>query len=313
MKKSVLILGASGRFGRHAASSFSWAGWEVTKFNRSIDKLPDAAWGADVILNAWNPEYPDWEQQLPELTRTIIATAKETGATVLIPGNVYSYGPEMPSVLKDTTPHQATKGLGKLRLDMEAAYKQSDVRTIVLRAGDFIDTSPSGNWFDKVITKNLAKGRLVYPGHLNIDHAWAYLPDLADAAVQLAELRDELGRFEEVLFPGFNLSAQQLQMQLSRILRRDLKLSEMSWWPVIMAQPVWKMARYLGEMRYLWNTPHRIESEKFARLLPDFRPTDLTEALTNSLPQDVHPNEKMPRQIVLTPGSRAHDTRVFNN
>ncbi|MCF6316055.1 MAG: hypothetical protein L3J30_07185 [Marinosulfonomonas sp.] len=48
--------------------------------------------------------------------------------------------------------------MGRIRTEMEAAYRDSGVRTIILRAGDFIDTQASGNWFDKVMTPKLDKG-----------------------------------------------------------------------------------------------------------------------------------------------------------
>lgn len=310
MKKNVLILGASGRFGRHAATAFSWAGWSVTRFDRATDKLPDAAWGADVIVNAWNPAYPDWAKQVPALTRTIIATAKDTGATVIFPGNVYSYGRNMPETLDEATPHEATAGLPLIRKEMEQAYRDAGIRTIVLRAGDYIDTEASGNWFDAVITKGLAKGTLTYPGRTEIDHAWAFLPDLAEAAVALAERRHTLAMFEDVSFDGFTMSGRDLQHRLSRILGREIKLKTMPWWPIRLAVPFWKMGRHLLEMRYLWNTPHRIVSRKFGELVPDFKPTQIDEALLASLPKDISPNQKVAGPLRIGLERRTIDAAV---
>ena len=41
------------------------------------------------------------------------------------------------------------------------------------------------------------------PGDRNAAHAWAFLPDVARAAVDLVEMRDRFDTFHEVLFPGF--------------------------------------------------------------------------------------------------------------
>ena len=68
MTQTVLILGASGRFGRNAARAFRAAGWTVRGFDRQTDTLEQAARGMDVIVNAWNPLYPDWARQLPGFT-----------------------------------------------------------------------------------------------------------------------------------------------------------------------------------------------------------------------------------------------------
>lgn len=299
MEKTVLILGANGRFGRHAKSAFSWADWDVICFDRATNKLPDAAWGADVIVNAWNPAYPDWAKVIPKLTEQVIATAQETGATVIIPGNVYSFGESLPAVLTEDTPHAATKGLPLIRKQMEAAYREAGVKTIVLRAGDFIDTEASGNWFDQIITAKLEKGKIVYPGNPDIEHAWAYLPDLAQAAVALAEQAGTLETFTDAAFPGYTLSGRDLTEALSEVLGDDLRLTRMSWLPVQIASPFWKMGRHLLEMRYLWNRPHRIVSQNFAELVPDFQQTDLHEALEASLPSDINPNREMPEQIII--------------
>ncbi len=293
MQKTVLILGASGRFGRHAASAFSWADWNVIKFDRATDKLPDAAWGAEVIVNAWNPAYPNWARDVPKLTEQVIRTARETGATVLIPGNVYNYGTDMPARLTEDTPHNASGSLGKIREDMEQAYKDAGVQTIVLRAGDFIDTQASGNWYDMILMSKLKKGVMQYPGDLDTAHAWAFLPDLAEAAVGLAEMRSALPRFTRVNFPGYTLTGRELHAGIERVLGSRVKLKTMAWWPIRLAQVVWPVGRYLLQMRYLWNTPHSLSGEKLGELLPDFKQTDLDDALEASLPEDIDPNGVM--------------------
>jgi nucleoside-diphosphate-sugar epimerase len=279
MDRSVLILGSSGRFGRHAAAAFGAAGWTVRRFDRSRDDLDAAARGAGVIVNAWNPPYPDWARLLPGLHAKVIAAARGAGATVIVPGNVYVFGAQTPGPWSETTPHRATNPLGRLRIEMEAAYRDSDVRTIVLRAGDFLDTRASGNWFDAVMAKNLRGGRLSYPGDPGIDHAWAFLPDLARAAVALADCRDRLPVFADIPFPGLTISGANMAETLERATGRPVRLRRMSWLPLHLARPVWPMARCLVEMRYLWDTPHRLDGARLRALLPDFQVSPAETAL----------------------------------
>jgi len=111
MKPTVLILGSTGRMGRHAAIAFAAGGWDVRTFDRSKDNLWDAAWGATVIVNAWNPPYSDWIDQIPDLTKQVIDVAKASDATVIIPGNIYVYGKNSPEKLQPDTPHAATNPL----------------------------------------------------------------------------------------------------------------------------------------------------------------------------------------------------------
>ena len=179
MPNTVLILGPTGRFGRHTADAFAARGWLVRRFDRKTDRLTTAAKGVDVIIAGWNPPYQEWAAQLPALHAQIRRAALDNDATVILPGNVYVFGPKAPGPWAADTPHLATNPLGRIRQNLESAYRRDGVKTILLRAGDFLDTQPSGNWFDRMMAKSLPRGRLSYPGHTDRDHAWAYLPDFA--------------------------------------------------------------------------------------------------------------------------------------
>ncbi|WGW04723.1 Rossmann-fold NAD(P)-binding domain-containing protein [Tropicibacter oceani] len=280
MTGTVLILGAKGRFGRNAAEAFWNAGWRVTLFDRASDDLMQAARGMDVIVNGWNPAYPDWQSQLPQLTAQVIAAARASGATVILPGNVYVFGKDAPQVFGPETPQLANNPMGRLRIEMEQSYRDADIPTILLRAGDFLDTETSGNWFDRIMAPPLKRGRLSYPGALDRPHAWAFLPDMARAAVQLAEMRAALPRFADIAFPGYTLTGQELAALCGQALGRPIRARKMAWMPLRIAVPFWPLARHLLEMRYLWNKPHRMAREGFDKLLPGFKPTPEARALS---------------------------------
>ncbi|MFY0634543.1 MAG: epimerase [Vannielia sp.] len=295
MPGTALILGPSGRFGRHAHMAFCEAGWRTRLFDRSRDTLWDAAWGADLIVNAWNPPYQHWARDLPGQTAQIIEVAKASGATVLLPANVHPYGPDAPTQLTATTPHGATNTLGRLRAEMEAAYAEAGVRTILLRAGDFIDTEPSGNWFDRIMTPKLKAGRFTYPGPTDVPHAWAYLPDVARAAVALATQRNALPTFADIPFAGYTVTGRELHAALEKAWGGRLSLQQMSWWPLRMMAPAWPMARHLVEMSYLWRMPHGLDAAPLAAHLPDFRPTPLVDALASAIHHYIDPDQPVAR------------------
>jgi len=293
MTQTVLIAGASGRFGSHAKVAFQNAGWEVRVFDRSNQSLIEAAAKMDVIVNAMNPpDYKNWDIEIPRITQDVIAAAKAHDSTVLLPGNVYNFG-KLAGPWREKTPQVAASRKGQIRIDMEKAYRASGVQTINLRAGDFMGGDARGTWLDLVMLKSLAKGKFVYPGNPDVPHAWANLPDLGRAAVGLAEKRGALPVYSDIHFEGFTVTGTQMMKAIEEVLGRSLKMSSMPWWPIRIASPFWPLGRELLEMRYLWDHPHWLESASFSEVLPQFESTGINEVMAEILPVDVYPNKAM--------------------
>ncbi len=283
MTRTALLLGPTGRFGRHIGTAFLNAGWQLRPFRRGADDLMQAAQGVDVIINGWNPPYCDWQAQVPGQMQSILAAAQASGATLLQPGNVYVYGAGAPEVLSPETPHAAKNPLGRVRVDLEAALAKAPVQTIILRAGDFLDIEASGNWFDLVMAAKLAKGRFVYPGARDQCHAFAFLPDFARAFVALAEMRAHLPNHADIPFEGYSLTGQQLHDTVETATGKRLKPEGFPWPALALAAPFSPMMRHLREMRYLWSMPHRLDPAPLADLLPDFTATPIDEAMKASV------------------------------
>lgn len=299
MEKTVLILGSRGRFGRHTTRAFKNAGWTVRQFDRNSDSLWDAAWGASVIVNGWNVAIEKWKTEMLPLHAKVVEVAAASGATVILPSNIYLYGSTMPRVLGPDTAHAADRFYGTLRVEIEESYRAAGVHTIALRSGDYLDDQASGNWFDKVLVDKLPKGRLVYPGPLDRAHAWAYLPDLARVAVGLAEMREELPGFTDVPYAGLTLTGQEMADILSNLRNTPVRATRMPWLPLIALSPFWAMAQYLVAMRYLWNVPHEMDGSVLRRLLPDHRDSDALTALAAATQHHVRPDEPMARDPLV--------------
>ena len=300
MTRTILILGPSGRIGSNAARAFQAAGWTTILHNRKTDDLMAQAATADVILCGWHPpSYADWAKTTHRLTERTIAAAKRNDATVIIPGNVYVYGDKAPPMLTADTPHAASNPLGLLRIGMEQAYRAAGVKTIILRAGDYIDTRASGNWFNLVLTKSLRKGRITWPGAPDADHAFAYLPDVARAMVGLAEIRDRLPRFADIPFAGYTLPGRKLADALQSVTGRRVTVRGMNWLPIRLAVPFWSSARGLLEMRYIWSMPHALDPEPLRRWLPGFEVTPVQTALARAVSFQIDPDQTVLRSQIL--------------
>lgn len=309
MRETVLVLGANGRIGRALVEAFSTAGWQVRAQMRSAPKaalpvgveqvmcdaldlpaLSAAAQGVDVIVNALNPDYTRWDTLLPPIAANVLAATRASGATLMLPGNVYNFGTMLPEVLCETTPQVADTAKARLRIALEALMCEAsgEVRSIVIRAGDFFGGG-TGSWFDQVIAKDVPKGRVTLPGPEAQLHAWAYLPDLARTFVRVAERRAALAPFAVLHFAGHSLTGTQLWRGLEVAAGRELKRTYLPWWLLRLAAPFAPMLRALLEMRYLWRRPHRLDDSRLRALIGEPPHTPIGQALAASLPAGLAP------------------------
>jgi NAD(P)-dependent dehydrogenase (short-subunit alcohol dehydrogenase family) len=175
--QTVMVLGANGRFGSAAVLAFACAGWRVIAQSRRgaikpwpagvqpliADALDSrtlllAGAGADLIVHALNPDYTRWDSLVPPLTAAVVDLAAATGATLMLPGNVYNFGSQLPDRLDETTPLVADTPKARVRIELEAALQAATargVRSIVIRAGDFLGAA--GTWFDLSLARQLAR------------------------------------------------------------------------------------------------------------------------------------------------------------
>jgi NAD(P)-dependent dehydrogenase (short-subunit alcohol dehydrogenase family) len=297
MTQTIVITGASGRLGQACTKAFTHAGWRVVPHSLTLGlpahKLALPA-QADVLLHAASPPYTQWPTQALPLLERSIEISSRLGATLMLPGNVYNYQP-LPARVDESAVQTSLTSKGRIRIAMEArlaAAAQQGVRTAVLRAGDFFGTG-SGSWFDLALTSRLRKGQLVYPGAMDVVHAWAYLPDLAQAFVRLAERRMQLAPCESVHFAGHSLTGHDWQHALQVIAAEQgwvqpnahLQLRSMPWWLMRMLSPVVPMWREVLEMQYLWDQPHSLAGDRLQRLAGPVSHTPLPLALQQALQQ----------------------------
>ena len=315
---TVLVLGARGRMGLAATRAFAHAGWQVLAQVRpgvadaDLPAISGVRWlrvavhdtaalvaqaqGTEVLVHALNPAYTHaaWREQAPLLMEAAIAVARQLCATLMLPGNVYNFGEAMPPVLREDTPQAATGFMGRMRVQLEqrlqAATRQGDLRAIVLRAGDFFG-SGTGSWLDQAIAKDLPRGRVTWPGPLDVATPWAYLPDLARAFVRVAQERDRLAAFECLHFAGHHVSAQQWLCTLAAIAAEQgwlphtgtLRVGRMPWTLLRAAGLVVPTVAALADMRYPWRTPHRLDNTRLRDVIGAEPHTPFDEAVRQAL------------------------------
>jgi nucleoside-diphosphate-sugar epimerase len=291
-KGLVTVLGINGHIGHFAARAFVQAGYSVTGFGRSnrqpiagvqflqgdaasLRDLQAAIAGADIVFNALNLPYDKWDKGRAEAQLADVVEAMgDSGKTLLYPGNIYNYA-ATDRGLTPSTPQRPQTPRGAIRVRQEemlqAASRAGKFQTIVLRAGDFYAAQTAGDWFDQAMLMDAHKGKLYHMGHLELRHAWAYLPDLARAFVTVADQRTTLGAFETFHFGGHFVTNGEMMSAIQRAWGTPLKVADLPW---ILLQAIGLAngtLREIVKMRYLWNNPMELVDPRLDAILgPDF-------------------------------------------
>lgn len=285
MTQTALVLGASGGFGGQVAVALQGAGWTVRRYSRGSD-MTAAARGADLIVNGLNPPaYHDWDRLIPEITTSVLAAGRASGATLLVPGNVYPYGME-PGPWGPDTPHRPVARKGRIRAEMEARYRTAadqGQRTILLRGGDFLLPEAPQMAMNRVILGEVAKGKVTTLGEPEALHAYAYLPDMARAAMALVALGEALPAYADIPFAGHAFTISDLAARITRLSGRPMRIKRFPRWMLTLTSPVWELARELREMLYLFDHPHQLDPGPLRRWLPDWQDTALDEVIARHL------------------------------
>lgn len=302
--KTVLVLGANGGVGNVVAKAFKAHGWRALALVRPGKTVGEGltpvtadlfdtqgvanaclAGGGpvDVVFSGLNVPYPVWSEKLLPTLTAAADIAEALGARHIYPGSVYNFGANMPPRLTPDTPFAPTTVKGRLRVQAEAMFRDraaaGRLSTIVVRAGDFFGAPGASSWMNALVGKDLAKGRIAAPADYDLMHAWAYLPDLAEVIVRLADIEGTLGAYEVFHFESYNISLRDLRAAAEKTRRAPVRLSRfphLVFHLVALFDPFMKATL---EMLYLWKAPHGLYDERLGRIVGVVPKTPLDQAL----------------------------------
>lgn len=307
--KLALVIGATGGFGGEVAAQLLAAGWRVRALHRNPEAARtvtglaadwvkgDAMQGADVIaaadgaqaiVHAANPPgYRNWAGLVLPMMENSIAAARRCGARILLPGNVYNYGPDAFGTIAEDAPQHPLTRKGKIRVEMERRLRQAGqdgVKSVVLRAGDFFGPGADSSFLARgIISAGKPVRTLTYPGPLGVRHAWAYLPDLGQTAVRLLNREADLAAVASFHFAGHALSGDELAAAFETVVGRKLPVKSFPWFALNAVGPFNETFRELAEMRYLWRETVLMNNARFVHQLGAEPHTPLEEALATTL------------------------------
>ena len=309
----VLVLGATGGIGGEVARQLFAAGWQVCALTRDVDKAhkqnADFTWikgdalnrgevvaaarGCSVIVHAVNPPgYQRWAELVLPMIDNSIAAAVAEGATIVLPGTVYNFGPDAFARLEEDSPQHPLTRKGAIRVEMEQRLlevTQQGARVLIVRAGDFFGAKAGSSWFSQGLVKPAKPvANVSYPGAPGVGHQWAYLPDVARTMVELIARRDSLDAFARFHMAGHidadgRQMSQAIQRVVSRRTGRQPSVRAFPWWLLKLAAPFVTTFREMQEMRYLWQTEVCMDNRRLVQVLGSEPHTPLDEAVEATL------------------------------
>jgi len=309
-----LVLGAGG-VGRSTTTALVALGHTVTLASRSgrVDERPwqdahadavevvavdagDAsaltalARGAASIVNAVNPpSYMTWDTDWPPIAAATLAAAEESGAGLVIIGNLYGYG-EVEAPMREDDPMRPSGHKGRIRADMWtealARHEAGRLRVTELRSSDYFGpgTTPRTSYLNDVVIDALLAARppFVPAGRADAPHSWTYVPDVGRLAARVAAADDGWGRawhvptspartFDEAAGDVARIAG--VKQRRVRVLPRPLGTA---------AGAIVPFMRELRETRHQFERPFVLDSELTERTF-GLAPTPWDEALATTV------------------------------
>jgi nucleoside-diphosphate-sugar epimerase len=218
-----------------------------------------------------------WRAELPAAEQVILGLAGASGAVVVFPESLYSYGPVDVPMTEDL-PRNATRGKLGIRAELLRARDASPTPSVSVAASDFfgphVRTAHAG---ERLVPKVLAGKTVNVVGSLDQPHSFTYVPDLARAMIAAARTPELWNTF---------LHAPTAPAPTQRELVAALSAAAGMRTPRMWALPSWVLkvsgllsrdAHELAETSYQFSAPFVLDSRRSEELL-GLAPTPLEVA-----------------------------------
>ena len=247
----------------------------------------------DFIFHGINYPYDKWFGNMDTATQKIIDAAAQNHSTIILPGNVYNFGNMKTPILEDSRPNPCTRK-GQLRVEIETMLEQAATagRCYVMnvRLPDFWGPNVLNEGV-KPVFENALNGKAL-PWILNADipHQSVYTKDAAEIIVRLllrewtTEKQSTAKPYEVWNYGGITVPSVRAWFgQICDLTGKPLKIQLYSRLIISVLGLFMPILREVKEMLYLYENTILLDDKKVLALFPDFRPTPIKQALTETL------------------------------
>jgi len=298
------VLGATGGAGSAVVRELLARGKRVRATSRRppVEQNPRVEWvaldaldaagvaraceGAAVVYHCVNVPYSDWERKLIPIADNVIEGAAAVGATLVVPDNLYAYGPS-DGPMTETTLHRPVGHKGRLRGELErrylAAHKAGRIKLTIGRASDFFGAAGTSAPIVLALDPMLAGKRAQWLANLDMAHTLSYLPDVGWGLVTLGEQPQSLGQVWHI--PAAEaLTGREFITIVAEIMQQVPQMSVITRPILLLAGLFDAQIREAAEVYYQFARPFVMDATKFVRAFGS-RITPHREALEQTIAQ----------------------------
>lgn len=283
--KKALVLGASGGMGYSIVNELISRGIHVVAFARTrskleklfqnqqgitiftgdifnLDDLFKAATGVDIIFQAANIPYPEWEERLATFIQQVINVSETKGIKLAVVDNIYAYGRSNGEKVFENAPKIPHTKKGRIRLNVENMIRESDAQAFIAHFPDFYGPNAENTLLHVTLEKVVANESSMFVGDQRIAREYIYTPDGAKAIVELAFRKDAYG--ESWNIPGHSvITGKEIMETLRELTSYDKRVLTVTKSMIRMLGLFNPMMREVVEMFYLNQEPVVLSGQKY--------------------------------------------------
>ena len=308
MKSEILILGSTGSIGYAFADNLISKNISITVLVRDVNKASNLFKGnalveivqGDVqdlellksisrdkkfIFHGINYPYNKWFGNMDVATEKIIEAVSLNQAMIIFPGNVYNYG-NLPLIHEDSPQNPCTRK-GALRVGLEKMLKDAaevgKCKVLNVCLPDFWGPNVLNEGIKPVFMNALSGKALPYMLRVDIPHQMVFTKDAAEIMVRLMQ-RGLTKPYEKYNYGGYIHPTMKFFLnQISRLANAPKKIQVYPKWLFSVLGIFMPMMGEVKEMLYLFENSVILDDSKVRKLFPDFKETDLDEAILETL------------------------------